>query len=492
MSEAIENVPHPKSRAREIVIQPVTRIEGHARIGIRLDENGDAAEARVHIMAMRGFEKFLEGRPAEEVPSIVTRICGVCPWQHHLASNKAVEDCFGAEVPLAGRYLRELAQVLSHVGDKVLHFFFLAGPDFLADSDGPSLRNIMGIAKRSPELAGRVIRIRHRAQMMLEKFAGRSIHPDAMVPGGFSRPMSERERDEMHEGALELLEFARFALDFARDGIFSRLSPEQTSLGDISTGFLGMVNPLDGSLNFHDGVLRLMKPDGSFHEFSAREYTDFIGEHVEPWSYGKFPYARGWGDGFSMDLDDPRGIYRTNSLARLNVAESIRTPLAQAELREFRSLFGRPAQSTMLYHWARLIELVYACERAVELLEHREITDQHVRNDVLPKAGRGVGCVEAPRGTLIHDYSTDDNGFIIRANLIVGTTHSLAAINMSVNRAARDLIRGGKVDGEVLNRIEMAMRAYDPCISCAAHCLDGGEAVAVTVRDSQGNVVARR
>ncbi len=491
MSEAVENIPQSRPRSREIVIQPVTRIEGHARIGIRLDENGNAAEARVHIMAMRGFEKFLEGRPAEEIPSIVTRICGLCPWQHHLASNKAVEDCFGTEVPLAARYLRELAQMLSHIADKVLHFFFLAGPDFLVGSGGPSARNILGIAKHAPELAGKVMQARGRAQAMLEKFAGRSIHPDAMVPGGFSRPMSEKERDEMRGEALELLEFARFAMDFAKDQVFSCLSPEQATLGDIFTGFLGMVNPIDGSLNFHDGVLRLMRPDGSFHEFSGREYTDFIGEHVEPWSYGKFPYARGWGDGFSMDLADPRGIYRTNSLARLNVAESIRTPLAQSELREFRSLFGRPAQSTMLYHRTRLIELLYACERTVEILEHREITDRHVRNDATPKAGRGVGCIEAPRGTLIHDYSTDENGFIVRANLIVGTTHNLAAINMSVDRAAHDLIRGGKVDGEVLNRVEMAMRAYDPCISCAAHSLDGG-GVPVTVWDSEGNVVARR
>ncbi len=448
--------------AREIVIQPVTRIEGHARIGIRLDENGNAAEARVHIMSMRGFEKFLEGRPAEEVPGIVTRICGVCPWHHHLASNIAVEGCFGVQPPPAAVLLRELTLVQAHISDKVLHFFFLAGPDFLLEPGDRSVRNIMWIARKSPELAEKVIRMRYNGHMMLEKFAGRSIHPEAIVPGGFSKPMTARERDEMRVGAREQLDFARYALDFAKERVFPKFDPATMELGRITTGFLGMVDPEDGSLRLTDGVLRLMRPGGSFHEFSQREYTDFIGEHVEPWSYAKFPYARGWGDGFSMDLENPCGIYRTNSLARLNVADSIGTPLAQAELSEFRSLFGRPAQSTMLYHWARLIELLYACERVIELLDHPDITDQRIRSEVTPRAGRGVGCVEAPRGTLIHDYSTDENGCISRANLIVGTTHNQAPINMSVNRAARDLIKDGRVDDELLNRIEMAVRAYDP------------------------------
>ena len=447
--------------AKEITIEPVTRIEGHARIGVMLDDSGGVAWARFHITSMRGFEKFLEGRPAEEVPGIVTRICGICPWQHHLAANKAVEGCFGTEVPPAGRLLRELSQALAHIGDKVLHFFFLAGPDFLVDSNRHA-RNIFWIASQAPELAKRVVQTRYRAQMMLEKFAGRCIHPDAIVPGGFSRPMSCVERDELHAGALDQLEFARFALDFAKERVFSRFDAELMRLGEIDTGFLAMVNPEDGALSLSEGVLRLMRPEGSYHEFSGREYTDFLGEHVEPWSYAKLPYARGWGEGFSMDLDDPRGIYRTNCLARLNVADRIPTPLAQAELLEFRSLFGRPAQSTMLYHQARLIELLYCCEKVVELLEDPRITAEHVQNVAVPKAGRGVGCVEAPRGTLIHDYSTDEDGFITRANLIVGTTHNLAPINMSVTRVARDLIKNGEVTEEMLNRIEMAVRAYDP------------------------------
>jgi F420-non-reducing hydrogenase large subunit len=222
------------------------------------------------------------------------------------------------------------------------------------------------------------------------------------------------------------------------------------------------VDPVDGAMNLFDGVLRLMKPDGSSRDFSYEQYVDFIGEHIEPWSYGKFPYARVWGEGFSMDLDAPKGIYRANTLARVNVAERMSTPLAQAELEQFRARFGRPAQATVLYHWARLIELLYACEKVVELLEDPQITDPHVRNEVTPAAGRGVGCVEAPRGTLIHDYSTDANGCITRANLIVGTTHNLAPMNMSVKQAACSLIRDGRVSESLLNQVEMAVRAYDP------------------------------
>lgn len=448
---------------RVITIQPVTRIEGHARIAIHLDEDGNVSDTRVHVMSMRGFEKFIEGRAAEEVPRIVSRICGICPWQHHVASNKAVDGCFGATVPQAGLKLRELMQTMAHINDKILHFFFLAAPDFVLGSNVDySVRNIMGIVQHSPELAGKVVQMRHRGQMMIEKFSGKVIHPVAVVPGGFSRSMSEAERVEMLEGSREQLEFARYAMKLAKDRIFSKYDSDTLSLGEIRTGFLGMVGIDDGALALHDGVLRLMQADGSFHEFSGREYTDFIGEHVESWSYGKFPYAHAWGEGFSMDPDSPRGIYRCNCLARLNVADRINTPLAQAELEEFRSRFGRPVQSTMLYHWARLIELLYACERVVQLLEDTSITDPRVRDEVWPRAGRGVGCVEAPRGTLLHDYSTDENGCITRANIIVGTTHNLAPINMSVKQAARSLIRNGHVEESLLNRVEMAVRAYDP------------------------------
>lgn len=449
--------------ARTINIQPVTRIEGHARISIQLDDNGRAADSKLHIMAMRGFEKFIEGRPAEEVPRIVTRICGICPWMHHTASNKAVDGCFGASVPPAGRKLRELMQVMAHINDKILHFFFLAAPDFVLGAGADyKVRNVMGIVEAAPDLAAQVVKMRQAGQMMLEKFAGKVIHPVAMTPGGFSKPMREDEREELLEQSREQLKFARYCMNFAEENVFAKLSDEDLRLGEITTGFLGTVDPWDGALNLFDGVLRLMKPDGTSQDFKYHEYTDYLGEHVEPWSYGKFPYARSWNEGFSMDLQAPKGIYRANTLARINVCDKISTPLAQAELEEFRANFGRPAQSTMLYHWARLIELVHACERVVELLQDPEITHGRVRDEIEPKAGRGVGCVEAPRGTLIHDYSTDDNGRITRANMIVGTTHNVAPMNMSVHKAAMDLITGGEVSEETLNKVEMAVRAYDP------------------------------
>ena len=445
-----------------INIQPVTRIEGHARIAIHLDDAGQVSDARVHVMGMRGFEKFIEGRAAEEVPRIVSRICGICPWMHHLASNKAVDGCFGATPPPAGGKLRELMQVMAHINDKILHFFFLAAPDFIMGPDSDySVRNVIGIVQKAPELAKQVVKMRYLGQMMMEKFAGKVIHPIAGVPGGFSKPMLEAERQELLGHTRQLLEFARYAIDLAKTQVFPKFPWEVEHLGEITSGFLGTVTP-DGALNLYDGLLRLMKPDGTYQDFSARAYTQFLGEHVEPWSYAKFPYARSWGEGFSMDLNGPKGIYRANCLARINVADRIDTPLAQAELEEFRAQFGRPAQSTLLYHWTRLIELVYACERTLELLEDSAITDPRVRAVVTPGAGRGIGCVEAPRGTLIHDYSTDENGCITRANLIVGTTHNIAPINMSVNQAARALIHDGQVSEGVLNRVEMAVRAYDP------------------------------
>lgn len=446
----------------EIKIQPITRIEGHASIAIQLDDRGEVKDSKVHVMALRGFEKFVEGKPAEELPRIVNRICGICPWQHHLASNKAVDHCFGVTPAPAGRKLRELMQTISHSEDKILHFYFLAAPDFVMGPDSDySVRNVIGIAKAAPELAKKVVQMRFMAKMILEKFAGKAIHPVAGVPGGFSRSMSEEERREILSKMKEMLDFALFTIDFAKARVFPKYLDAVQSLGVIKTGFIGTVDD-QGALNLYDGKLRLMKPDATYTDFDAQNYADYIGEHVESYSAGKMPYARVWDEGFSLDLENPKGIYRSNTLARINAADKMATPKAQAELEEFREKFGRPAQFTLLYHWARLIEEVYACEHAIELLEDLEITSPEVRAKVEPKAGRGVGCVEAPRGTLIHDYTTDDNGMILKANLIVGTTHNLGPINMSVNQAARALIKGGVVDEGILNKIEMAVRAYDP------------------------------
>jgi len=413
-------------------------------------------------MSLRGFEKFVEGKPAEELPRIVNRICGICPWMHHLASNKAVDGCFGVTPTPAGHKLRELMQTISHAEDKLLHFFFLAAADFVIGPDSDyAVRNVIGIVKANPELASQVVKMRQMAKMILDKFSKKAIHPVAGVPGGFARPLPEEERVDILDKMRQILDFALFTIEFAKKEVFPKYLETIKSLGVINTGFIGTVDD-NGALNLYHGKLRLMKSDMTYEDFLPENYTDYLAEKIIDHSYGKFPYAKSWNEGFSMDLENPKGIYRANTLARINVADKMATPKAQAELEEFRSLFGRPAQATLLYHYARLIEEVYACERAIEILEDPEITDPDVRAVVEPKAGRGVGCVEAPRGTLIHDYSTDENGLITRANLIVGTTHNLGPINMSVNQAARSLIKNGVYDEGSLNRIEMAVRAYDP------------------------------
>ncbi|MFH1301551.1 MAG: nickel-dependent hydrogenase large subunit, partial [Planctomycetota bacterium] len=318
--------------------------------------------------------------------------------------------------------------------------------------------------------------------------SGKSIHPVTAVPGGFSKPLTEKEREHILPMAEEVLEFSKFAISFAKQNLFPKYTEAIESIGIIKTGFLGTVTD-DGAVNMYDGKLRLMKMDGSYTDFTYEEYTDYIEEKVLPWTYLKFPYAKKWGEGFSMDIDNPKGIYRTNALARINVCDKFATPLAQAELEEFRGKFGRPAQPTLLYNWARLIELLYNAELAVKLLNDPEITSTDIRVPVTPRAARGIGCVEAPRGTLIHDYETDDQGLITNVNLIVGTTHNNAPINMSVKQTAKALIKNGNYDEAILNKVEMAIRAYDPCLSCATHALDGSLPVKIEIRDSSGNVV---
>jgi len=473
---------------KTLTLQPVSRVEGHAKVTIQLDDNGNVHDTRVNVIELRGFEKFCVGRPAEEMPRITTRICGVCPWSHHLASGKANDAVFGVTSPPAGKKLRELCNSIAYMEEHILHFYFLAGPDFVMGPDAdPSVRNVIGIIGKVPDVARRVVRVRHMCAKMLEIIAGKSIHPDAVVPGGFSKPLLPAERDEVRKMADDTLDLAKFSIAFAKESIFPQYLDTVKSLGVIETGFLGTVTD-KGALNLYDGKLRLMSKDGSFVDFAYDKYTDFISEHIEPWSYLKFPYDKRAG-AFSMDLDKPNGIYRTNTLARINVCDYIETPLAQAELEEFRKSFGRPAQLTLLYHWARLIELLYNAENAIRLLDDPEITNPETRVKVEPRAARGIGSVEAPRGTLIHDYTTDENGILTNVNLIVGTTHNNAPINMSVKQAAKSVIKEGKYDQGILNRVEMAIRAYDPCFSCATHRFDGTFPVKIDIYDPQGRLV---
>ncbi len=472
--------------ATTLVIQPVTRIEGHAKVTIQLDDAGNVDTARVNVIELRGFEKFCLGRPVEDMPRITPRICGVCPWSHHLASAKACDAVFGVEPPPAGKKLRELCNSIAYMEEHILHFYFLAAADFLLGPDAdPGVRNVIGILNAAPDVARRVVKVRHMCAKMLEVLAGKPIHPQAAVPGGFSRPLAGRERDQLRQMADEALELAKFSIAFAKENVFPKYLDVVKTLGVISTGFLGTVDD-KGALNLYDGHLRLMKRDGTFVDFPYDKYTDHIAEHIESWSYLKFPYAKEWG---SFSLENPAAIYRANTLARINVCDFIDTPLAQAELVEFREKFGRPAQLTLLYHWARLIELLYNAENTIRLLDDPDITSAETRVKVTPRAARGVGVTEAPRGTLIHDYTTDADGLITNVNLIVGTTHNNAPINMSVTQAAKSLIHDGKYDQGVLNTVEMSIRAYDPCFSCATHQLDGKLSVKLDIFDADGKLL---
>jgi F420-non-reducing hydrogenase large subunit len=473
---------------KTLVIQPVTRIEGHAKVTIQLDDAGNVDTARVNVIELRGFERFCMGRAVEDMPRITPRICGVCPWSHHLAAAKACDAVFGVKPAPAGAKLRELCNSIAYMEEHILHFYFLAGADFLLGPDADySVRNVIGILQAAPDVARRVVKVRHMCAHMLEIIAGKAIHPQAAVPGGFSKPLAASDRDDLQKMAKEALELAKFSIAFAKENIFPKYLDVVKSLGVITTGFLGSVDD-KGALDLYDGKLRLMKPDGSFEDFPYDQYTDHIAEHLENWSYLKFPYAKNWGS-FSMDEGKTGAIYRTNTLARINVCDHIDTPLAQAELEEFRAKFGRPAQLTLLYHWARLIELLYNAENAVRLLADPEIISTETRVKVTPRAARGVGCTEAPRGTLIHDYETDANGMLTNVNLIVGTTHNNAPINMSVTQAAKGLIRGGNYDQGILNTVEMSIRAYDPCFSCATHRLDGKLAVKVDIKGANGKLL---
>ncbi len=325
-----------------INIQPVTRIEGHAKVAITLDDAGNVTDTKVHVQALRGFEKFCEGRPVEEMPRIVCHICGICPWAHHLASSKAADACLGVTPPPAAVKLRRLMQSIAYVSDKILHFYFLAAPDFVIGPDADySVRNVVGIIQAAPDIAKKVVQMRHMGAQMLEHFAGRAIHPTFSQAGGVSKPMTETERKEMLPLANELLEFSKFSINFAKENVFPKYLDAIKSIGVIKVGYMGTVTD-DGALDFYDGKLRLMKPDGTYDDFAYDQYVDYIGEWVEPWSYQKFPYAKKWGK-LDMSLDNPVGVYRTNCLARINVADKMKTPLAQAELEEFRAAFGRPA-----------------------------------------------------------------------------------------------------------------------------------------------------
>lgn len=479
---------------QKISIDPITRLEGHGKIDIFLDEEGNVANAYLLIPELRGFEKFAEGRPVEEMPRITPRICGVCPEAHHMASAKACDAVYHVEVPSAGKKLRELLYSAFYVADHATHFYILAGPDFVLGPDAPvAERNILGlIHKVGLEIGGRVIKCRGMAMDIVGTLGGKTIHPVCAIPGGMSKAINEEERARFEEIAREEVEFALFTLQVFRDIVLKNKAYVDMILSDaytMPTYYMGLVDE-NNKVNFYDGKVRVVDPDGKeFVKYRPDQYLDVVAEHVEPWTYLKFPFLKkvGW-KGFVTGKDS--GVYQATPLSRLNAADGMATPKAQEAYEEFYStLGGKPVHHTLATHWARLIELLYAAERLLELSTDPEITDPHVRNIPTQTPTEGVGIVEAPRGTLTHHFITDEKGIVQKANLIVGTTNNYAPISISIKKAAQALIRKGQVVSEgILNRVEMAFRAYDPCFGCATHSLPGQMPLELRIRDAQGNI----
>jgi F420-non-reducing hydrogenase large subunit len=479
---------------KEIVINPITRLEGHGKITIFLNDEGDVDEAYFQVPELRGFEKFCEGRRAEDLPVITPRICGVCPVAHHMASAKALDAAFNVEPPEPAKKLRELMYCGYFIYDHTLHFYYLGGPDFVVGPNAPpEKRNILGVIEKAGLEIGKEV-IKHRAygQKITEILGGKATHPvSAGIPGGFARPISEEERREIERMVRSCLEFAKFSLKLFNDIVLKNTAYVNLIKNDaytLKTYYMGLVDK-NNKVNFYDGDVRVVDPNGrEFVKFSPREYLDVIEERVEPWTYVKLPYLKkvGW-RGF---VDGPEnGVYRVGPLGRLNAADGMATPLAQAEYeRMYATLGGKPIHHTLAYHWARLIELLYAAERALELATDPEITSTNVRSKP-GKPGEGVGVVEAARGTLIHHYQLDENALAKKVNLIVATTHNVPGICMSIRDAAKALIKKGKVTDGILNMVEMAFRAYDPCFACATHFAIGRMPLEVEIYDSQKRLI---
>lgn len=480
---------------RRIVIDPITRLEGHGKIDIILDQRGQVERAYFQVPELRGFEKFAEGRPAEEMPQITSRICGVCPTAHHMASTKALDDLYRVTPPPAARKIRELVYSTFMVEDHALHFYFLGGPDFVVGPQAPAAeRNVLGvIARVGVETGKRVIAMRRRLRELIALVGGKVVHPVFGLPGGVARGISAEEQATFVQTADDAVEFARFTLDVFHTVVLANPTYVELICSDTfthRTHYMGLVDDRN-RLNFYDGMVRVVGPEGMERaRFGARDYLTYVAEHVEPWSYVKFAYFKpaGW-KGF---VDGPdSGVYCVAPLARLNVADGLATPLAQAAYEEFfATLGGRPVHHTLANHWARVVELLYAAERMRELAGDAEIISPNIRTLPTETPTEGMGVVEAPRGTLFHHYETDERGVIRKANLIVATQNNSARIAMSVEKAAKGLLSGREISDGLLNMVEMAFRAYDPCHGCATHSLPGSMPLLVRVRNHEGNVLS--
>jgi len=480
---------------RKITIDPITRLEGHGRIDLFLNDEGGLANAYLVVPELRGFETFCEGRPVEEMPRITQRICGVCPIAHHMAAAKAGDAVYGVEPPPTAKKLRELMYAAFFVADHATHFYVLGGPDFVVGPDAPKAeRNILGVVKAvGRELGEQVMQGILDNHKITSIIGGRYIHPVGALVGGMSKAITEEERDEIETLAGKTVEFAKLSLQVFDDLVLGNETYVDLIKSDIfahETYYMGLVDE-ENRVNFYDGRVRVVGPAGEeLVKYAPVEYLDVIAEHVEPWTYLKFPYLKevGW-QGFVDGAES--GVYRASPLSRLNAADGMATPLAQAEYERFYdTLGGKPVHATLATHWARLIEVLYAAERSLELIQDEEITGQAIRTIPTEAPGEGIGIVEAPRGTLTHHYVADEQGLLKKVNLIVGTTNNYAAISMSLKKAAQGLIQPGQpVDDGILNTIEMAFRAYDPCLGCATHAMPGETPLWVKIYDHEGDLV---
>ena len=449
---------------KKITIEPVTRIEGHAKVTIHMNENNTVDRAYMHVNEFRGFEKFCEGRLYFEMPQITARICGICPVSHHLAAAKAGDALTGQTPPRPANLLRELMHMGQIIQSHGMHFFELAGPDLLLGFDAnPETRNIVGLINANPELTVKAVQLRKFGQEIIKTLGGRRIHPVFAIPGGVNKALTQQERDGILKNSDAAIDTLRIGLQIIKEWA-ERNMEDINKFAVFPTGYFGLTTPENG-LELYDGDVRLISREGmELERFPGIDYLEYIQEHVEPWSYLKFPFYK--------KLGYPDGVYRVGPLGRLNLAEKIDTPLANDELKIFKSLNnGKPVENTLYYHYARLIECLFAIERVSVLCDDPDILSTDILNTRQDFKGRGVGIIEAPRGTLIHDYTADEHGKLLKVNLIVSTGHNNWAMSKAVDSVAKTYVIGPEVQEGMLNRVEAAIRAYDPCLSCSTHAI---------------------
>ena len=449
---------------KTISINPITRIEGHAKITLHLNDSGTVEQAFFHTTQFRGFEKICEGRPYYEMPALMARLCGICPVAHLIAGAKACDEILAVKIPRPAMILRRLMNYAQIVQSHALCFFYLSSPDFVFGFDGdPAIRNIAGLAAKDPQLARDGIRLRQFGQQIIELLGGKRIHPSWIVPGGVSEPLSREHRDEIFGKLPEMKAIAVRTLQTFKP-VLQSYAAEIETFGNFPSLFMGLVDE-KGELEHYDGKLRMVDSVGNVivHGLDPAQYGEIIGEAVEPWTFMKFPYYKPMGY--------PAGMYRVGPQARLNVVTRCGTPLADAELEEYRAFCGQPALSAYHNHWARLIEILFCIERLERKLADDSILDKHVRAGAAANSLDGIGVAEAPRGTIIHHYHVDDQGVMQWANMIIATGHNNLAMNRSILQVARGFVDGSRLTEGMLNRVEAVIRAYDPCLSCSTHAV---------------------